>query len=149
MNPFLMAPRELLSQWKLIRTELKDKTELEQLQTVLDFWNKAPLATMAYDPEALDEYPTPWDMMNENDWCQNSIAVGMDFTLRLGGWMQDRLEIHMIRDYDLSIQKLVVVVDGKYLLNYEYGCVTSLPITTKHDVLGRWKYSGRHYERVE
>ena|ERR1700748_1338473 len=147
MNPFLMQPRELLSQWKMVRTQLKDHPEIEQLQMVLDFWNKAPLKNMAYDPEVLDEYPTPWDMMTENDWCPNSIAVGMDFTLRLGGWNADRLKIQMIRDYDLSVQKLVVVVDGKYLLNYEYSVVSELP-KTNHDILDTWVFTGKHYERI-
>lgn len=148
MNPFLMSTQERLSQWKLVRTEIKSKPDLEQLQTIADFWAKAPLSTMAYDPEALDTYPTPWDMINENDWCQNSVAVGMDFTLRLSGWSADRLQILMLRDYDRSIQKLVVLVDGKYLLNYEYGSVSELP-TTNYDVLDRWVFSGKHYERTK
>jgi hypothetical protein len=147
MNPFLMQPRELLSQWKMVRNQLGEKPEQEQLQTVVDFWNKAPLKKIAYDPETLNEYPSPWDMMNENDWCQNSIAVGMDFTLRLAGWSPERLKIKMIRDHDLSIQRLVLVVDGKYLLNYEYGVVAEIP-KTNHVILDTWAFTGRHYERV-
>jgi hypothetical protein len=147
VNPFLTPVRDLLSQWKLIRTDIKDKPEPDQLQIVVDFWSKAPVLSMAYDPEALDTYPAPWEMMTENNWCQNSVAVGMDFTLRLGGWNPNRLQIQMIRDYEASIQKLVVVVDGKYLLNYEYGCVTLLD-GIKYDVLEKWSFTGRHYERA-
>ncbi len=136
-----------MAQWKTVRTQLKEKSEQEQLQSVVDFWMKAPLKKMAYDPERLDEYPSPWDMMTDNDWCQNSIAIGMDFTLRLGGWDADRLQIKMIRDYDLSVQQLVLVVDGKYVLNYEYGVVAD-EITSNHDVLDSWTFTGKHYERT-
>ena len=147
MNPFLMQPRELLSQWKMVRNQLRELPEKEQLLSVVSFWIKAPLKKMAYDPETLDDYPSPWDMMNENDWCQNSVAVGMDFTLRLGGWSADRLQIKMIRDYDLSIQRLVLVVDGKYFLNYEYGEIVEA-LSANHDVLDTWQFTGKHYERV-
>lgn len=102
---------------------------------------------MAYDPEELNTYPTPWEMMSANDWCRNSIAVGMEFTLRLGGWAANRLQIQMIRDYDISDQKLVVIVDGKYFLNYEHGSVTPIPETNR-DVLATWAFTGKHYERV-
>lgn len=148
MNPFVISTTQLLTDWKTIRTGLKSQTEEQQLASVAEFWAQAPLSTMAYDPEALDTYPTPWEMMHANDWCRNSVAVGMEFTLRLGGWTPDRLTIKMIRDYDISEQKLVVEVDQKYLLNYEYRSVVPWP-TTNYDILDAWKFTGRHYERVK
>lgn len=147
MNPFLMPPQQLMAQWKALRANLQGKPDLEQLQDVVDYWSKAPLATMAYDPEALDTYETPWEMMNNNDWCRNSVAVGMEFTLRLAGWAADRMTIKMLRDYDISDQKLVVEIDGKYLLNYEYGAVSEIP-STNHDVLTTWQHSGKRYEKI-
>lgn len=126
---------------------MKASSEADQLQEVVDFWSKAPLAVMAYDPEKLNEYPTPWEMMTENDWCRNSIAIGMEFTLRLSGWNADRLKIKMIRDYDVSDQKLILEVDGKYFLNYEHGAVVPIPETNR-DVLDIWAFSGKNYERI-
>jgi hypothetical protein len=148
MNPFFLAPPQLSAQWKKIRTELANLPEIDQLQSVVDFWSKAPQSTMAYDPEELHTYPTPWEMINANDWCRNSIAVGMEFTLRLGGWSANRLQIQMIRDYDISDQKLVLVVDGKYFLNYEYGSVVDIPLQNNRDILATWHFNGKHYERV-
>ncbi len=147
MNPFLMSPRLLLDDWKNFRTNLASLPEMEQLNAVAAYWGQAPVKTMAYDPEALDTYPTPWEMMGENDWCRNSVAVGMDFTLRLAGWSSDRLSIRMIRDYDISDQKLVVEIDGKYLLNYDHGIAVVIPMT-RHDFLTTWRFSGRHYENL-
>jgi hypothetical protein len=147
MNPFFFSPTQLLAHWKMVRTDMQDTPEIDQLRAVVDFWGKAPQSTMAYDPEMLDTYPTPWEMVSANDWCRNSIAVGMDFTLRLGGWNADRLRIKMIRDYDISDQKLIVVVDRKYYLNYEQAMVAPIP-QTNHDVLATWAFTGKHYERV-
>jgi len=147
MNPFLMSRRQLLADWKKFRNDLTALTEPEQLASVANYWAKAPVKTMAYDPEALDTYPTPWEMMDENDWCRNSVAVGMDFTLRLAGWSPDRLRIKMMRDYDISDQKLVVEIDGQTLLNYDYGCAVAIP-KTRFDILQTWRFSGKHYEKV-
>jgi hypothetical protein len=147
MNPFLMSPSELMATWKALRAAMHDKAEIDQLQDVAIFWAKAPLSTMAYDPEILDTYPTPWEMLAENDWCRNSIAIGMDFTLRLGGWPPERMAIHMIRDYDISDQKLVLVVDGNFYLNYETMSVLTIP-ETNHDIMARWSFKGRKYHRL-
>ena len=103
MNPFILPKPQLLQEWKNLRNSLSEKEEMTQLTEVMKFWSLAPTSRIAYDPEALDTYPTPWEMMSENDWCDNSLAVGMEFTLRLGGWDQNRLKIKMVKDYDLSI----------------------------------------------
>lgn len=146
MNPFLMSSSQRMTEWKNFRHTLKSLSDTEQLKAVTEFWAQAPLMTIAHDPEELDCYPGPWEMMEQNDWCGNSIAVGMEFTLRLAGWDANRLRIIMLKDYDISEQKLVVEVDGKYLLNYEYGAVAELP-NTDHERLTVWKFSGRKYEQ--
>lgn len=144
MNPFLLSPQQLLNDWKTFRTSLAAMPEMDQLNAVATYWAKAPIKTMAYDPEALDTYPTPWEMIGENDWCRNSVAIGMEFTLRLSGWATDRLRIKMMRDYDISDQKLVVEIDGKHLLNYDYGTVSEIP-STRFDILQTWAFKGRNY----
>jgi hypothetical protein len=145
MNPFLLPPGQLLADWKAFRQSLAGQSDIEQLNAVARYWGQAPLKTMAYDPEALDTYPTPWEMIGENDWCQNSVAVGMDFTLRLAGWAPDRLRIKMMRDYDISVQRLVVEIDGKYLVNYDHGVAIEIP-NTRFDILQTWGFKGRKYE---
>lgn len=147
MNPFVLPLSQLLHHWKELRTNLKTQDEASQLQSVVDFWSLSPLSTFAHDPEALDTYETPWEMMHHNDWCQNSVAVAMEFTLRLGGAPTDKLIIRMIRDHDVSVQRLVVEFDGKYWLNYEHGIVSALP-ETNYDVLDTWKFNGKRYERI-
>ncbi len=148
MNPFILPKPQLLQEWKNLRNGLSEKDDADALSDVMKFWSLAPTSRIAYDPEALDTYPTAWEMMDENDWCDNSVAVGMEFTLRLGGWDQSRLMIKMVKDYDLSIQRLVLFVDDKYLLNYQYGTIVEMP-TKKFDVLSLWQFTGRKYQRLD
>jgi len=147
MNPFLLPPQQRLTHWKDFRSNLNQKSEMDQLSAVADYWQWPPLKTMAYDPESLDLLPTPWEMIANNDWCKNSVAVGMEFTLRLIGWDVNRMTIKMMRDYDISDQKLVLEIDEKHLLNYDYGVVTEIP-NTRFDFISSWRFIGRNYQRI-
>ena len=142
----MMAPDARLAHWKNFRNSLSGMAEIDQLAAVAEYWKWPPLKSVSCDPEALDLLPTPWEMMSANDWCRNSVAIGMDFTLRLSGWDSSRLLIKMMRDYDISEQKLVLEIDGKKLLNYDYGMVTDIP-NTRFDFIETWKFVGKKYQR--
>lgn len=144
MNPFLLDPQGRLANWKTFRNSLAEMAEEEQLQRVAEYWAQAPLVKMAYDIEQSEEWPTPWEMVNAGNWCRNSIAIGMEFTLRLAGWKSDRMQLVLLRDWDISQIILTVVVDDSRVLNYNYNEVIDYP-KTKHDVVGRWSYTGKHY----
>jgi hypothetical protein len=147
MNPFLLPAEDRLSHWKNFRTQLATMTEAEQLAAVATYWSLAPLSTIAYDPEALDECPTAWEMIKHNDWCSNSIAVGMEFTLRLSGWDASRLILRNVKDYDLCLQKIVLEIDNAHFINYDYSVVVPLP-ETRYDILDSWQFTGRHYSKI-
>ena len=95
----MMAPDARLAHWKNFRNSLSGMAEIDQLAAVAEYWKWPPLKSVSCDPEALDLLPTPWEMMSANDWCRNSVAIGMDFTLRLSGWDSSRMLIKMMRDY--------------------------------------------------
>lgn len=148
MNPFVLPPQERLDHWKQFRKELASFSEQEQLEKVAAYWSLAPLSNIAYDVERPDTWPTPWEMVSEGDWCRNSVAIGMEFTLRLAGWSSDRLTLAVVRDYDLSDQIMVVFIDDSKVLNYTYSEVVDYP-ETKHDVIGRWRFCGKLYTPID
>jgi hypothetical protein len=144
MNPFLTSPRERLALWKTLRLSLASMSEAEQLAAVAKFWAQAPLHKFAYDVERPETWPSPWEMINDGEWCARSVGIGMEFTLRLGGWNPERLTLHLIRDLDRSDMMFVVEIDDKYYLNYDHGLVSSVP-NTRRDFICSWKYSGKSY----
>lgn len=147
MNPFLLTPRERLADWKKLRETLSTHPEREQLDMVAKYWAQAPVATFAYDADDPSSWPTAWEMISEGDWCRNSVAIGMEFTLRLSGWDAERLKLIHWHDFDLSDRILVLQVDAKYLLNFEYGEVVDVP-NTRHDVISAWQFSKRGFEQT-
>ncbi len=147
MNPFLMGPRERLADWKQLREGIKALPEAERLAQVATYWGKAPLARFAYDAEDAGSWPTIWEMINENDWCRNSVAIGMEQTLRLSGWDAKRLKLVFVKDHDLSDMMLVVQVDDRLWLNYEHNTVVEIP-DTKREILVCWQYTTKGYQTV-
>lgn len=147
MNPFLLGPRERLADWKQLREGLKALPETEQIERVQRYWWQAPVSRFAYDAEDAQSWPTIWEMINENNWCRNSIAIGMEQTLRLSGWDPKRLKLVFIKDHDLSDMMLVVQIDDTYWLNYEHNEVVTIPATNR-DVLVCWQHNGKSYQPV-
>lgn len=144
MNPFVLSPQDRLDHWKQFRKTLGKYSEEDQLKMVADYWALAPLARTVYDLEHPDTIASPWEMISDGDWCRNSVAIGMEFTLRLSGWDAARLELVNLRDYDLSEQMVVVIIDDRKVLNYTYSEVVDYP-KSKHDVVGRWRFNGKFY----
>lgn len=148
MNPFLLSPQERLTDWKSFRKTLLELPEQEQLSAVATYWSQAPLATIAHDVERPDTWPTPWEMISEGEWCRNSVAIGAEFTLRLAGWDSSRLTLAMIRDWDVSEMVFVVIIDESKLINYTYGSVSEYP-KTRHDLVSKYRFSGRLYTAID
>ncbi len=147
MNPFLLGPRERLADWKQLREGIKSLPEHEQLQAVANYWGLAPLERFSYDPENAKDWPTIWEMITANHWCQQSIAIGMEMTLRLSGWDPSRLKLVYINDRDLSDVRLVLQIDDSKWLNYHRNYIEDIPETDRITMV-TWQFDGKHYKSI-
>ena len=118
--------------------------DIQKLQAVAAFWAQAPLMLIAYDLEQPDQWPTPWEMIHANEWCRNSVAIGMEATLRLAGMAASRLLLRQIIDRDIQAMLLVLVVDNTWVLNYDWGSVLPYPQTNQH-IMHEWRFVDRGY----
>lgn len=147
MNPFLLTANERLADWKALRKSLAGMDEQQQLATVAKYWAQAPLLTIAYDLEKPETWPTPWEMIHANQWCRSSVAIGMEATLRLAGFVPERLKLCLIIDRDIQEMLMILVVDDDWVLNYDWGVVQKYP-SSKHSILRQWRFTGRVYAAV-
>jgi len=147
MNPFLLSADDRLEHWKDFRKSLSSKTDLEKMTAVATYWSSAPLKNIAYDCDAPETWPTIWEMIRAGDWCRNSIAIGMDGTLRLIGFDPSRLTLGTIIDPDISAMLTVVRIDADWLLNYDWSLLAPYP-TTRHRWLRKFRWSGRKYFEI-
>jgi hypothetical protein len=86
-------------------------------------------------------------MMSINDWCRNSVAIGIEFTLRLCGWNPKRLKLKLILDRQSSVMAMTVIVDDAWILNYDWGLV--LPYKPSGIILKSYQWDGKKYIETE
>ena len=71
-----------------------------------------------------------WQPVYNNALDENSIALGIAYTLHLIDW---ECEVLLVQNPRRKLIRLVVLVDDKYVLNYTYGKVeeTSVQIIAR------------------
>ncbi len=147
VNPFLMSSAERLADWKDLRARIGTMADQDALTELTRYWAQAPLSVTSHDPENPSTWPTPWEMISRGEWSKPMVAVGMEFTLRLAGWSEDRLKLRYLRDYDISEEIMILIVDDKIVLNYTDGAAIEYP-PTEQIILCRWQHHGKEYAPI-
>jgi hypothetical protein len=147
MNPFLLDSRSRLRDWKEFRNRLPSLSETEQFSELARYFAQAPLVRYTYDAHDPATWPTMWQMVSDGDWCEQSIAIGMEGTLRLSGFEASRLKLVLINDRDLSEVRFVLQIDDRIWLNYEYGVAREIPDTNR-TVMCCWQFDGKKFVSV-
>ena len=86
----------------------------------------APISKMTIDPVDSRTWLTPWEMLHSGDFCENSIALGMSYTIFYANENIPN-ELMFITCRENSTQKLCAWIDNKYLLNLEHATISKLP----------------------
>jgi hypothetical protein len=147
MNPFLLSPRERLTMWKTLRNSLKEVSDDEQLAKVALFWGQCPIQKYALDADDPSSWVTCWEMIHRNDFDRNSIAVGMEMTLRLAGWAAGRLMLMMVDDEARNDVFMVLKIDGTKLLNYNHNSVCDMP-KVGFQIIVAYQFTGDLYHQI-
>jgi|TARA_B110000908_G_C10235247_1_gene442923 hypothetical protein len=125
MNEFWQSsPKQRLVIWKQFRRHLINITQEERLQAVVDFWKMAPMSHMSTDIYDSSKWLKPWDYIWHGEYDENSIALGMAYTLHLEEYAQ--CKILLVQNTKKSTISLVLSVDNMHILNYNYSEVTDI-----------------------
>lgn len=118
------SPSVRLGRWKEFRQGLDTSNTLDVCKTVISWWESAPLVNLSIDPVDSRQWPTPWEMLHQGDFCENSLALGMAYTIYYAN--QDiPNELIYVTCRGRSFQKLCALIDNKHLLNYERGTISN------------------------
>ena len=120
------SPRKRLSMWREFRKSLDTDNITEVCNTVIKWWQSAPLVSLAIDPVNSEQWPTPWEMLHQGDFCENSLALGMSYTIYYAN-SEIPNELLYVTCFGESFQRLCTLIDNKHLLNYERGVISTLP----------------------
>jgi len=116
MNVFLSDYYIRLRNWHELRTSLKD-SDIQTICVEVDkFWQKCPMSNHYLHPADIEDWPDPWNLLNDNNYCEYARALGMLYTLMLLG-VQDIDFVDAIDDNANEVV-LVMVDNAKYVMNW-------------------------------
>jgi hypothetical protein len=111
-------PSERLRYWQKFRHDLDCKSLEEALNDTQHLWSFAPFVNNYLTTDHIENWPTPWELLYENYYCDLAKALGIVYTL----WLtkhKPNLEINVYIDESTKEHyNLVFVEQGKYILNY-------------------------------
>jgi len=123
INVFQLNYEARLKSWYDLRKSLEN-SDIKTICLAIDkWWQYAPLLNHHLHPDDVENWPGPWELLVENNYCQIARGLGMVYTLQLVG----------IKDVDFSTAiddnneecALVMVDNAKYILNYYPNTVIS------------------------
>ena len=70
-----------LATWKKLRSQIDN--EVDPLQVAIDFWKTIPKISRNLDPYDKTTWPDPWQMIQENAYCEYTATLAVGYTLML------------------------------------------------------------------
>jgi len=121
--------------WKELRKKLiNDLSDQEHLRLVNNFWSKVAISVRVIDWDCPETWQDPWQFINDFKFDESSAALGMFYTLLLSEdkrWTTDRLRLVLAKDPIQSIQRIILEVDKKWILNLEYNRLLDMDVIQK------------------
>ena len=106
-----------LAAWSDFRNTLE--TTDNPYQDVIDFYQRAPLVSIHTDPFDQAQWPTPWELIQENQYCEFARVLGYCFSLQLTERFSGaNFEIHIVTSKEKSYLYLLII-DSKIVLGYD------------------------------
>jgi len=90
------------------------------LLTTNDWWFGVPWCAYRLHWDDWQTWPDPWQLLEENHFCDLARALGMLYTVHFCGIASDLCLAHT------SDQHLVLIDGGKYVLNWRPGEVLNI-----------------------
>lgn len=107
---------ERLVLWRQFRDELEACKD--PIQFAIDFYKDAPSVMLNADPWDQSTWPDPWELLQENMYCELTRVLGIGYSLQLTDCLnQSSFEIHIYTDSNRGYCYLLSVDD--YIVGWE------------------------------
>ena len=117
--------------WRNFRKTLEWTNLYSAAQASAEWWAKIPVqdsSTNVSAPWATDAWPDPWNLMADGPLNHTLTSVAIAYTL----WMialpedKERIELGVLNSQERRQILLVVVLDKKWLINYNSGKIVDM-----------------------
>lgn len=116
-----LKPGERLARWRDFRKQLDQLGLDEAVQATADFWSSCPFTPYYLDPKQSATWPDPWQLIDENYYCDIAKCLGIVYTLLLTDHRTNiDFEIRVYYDVEAKVTyNLAWLNAGKYVLNLD------------------------------
>ena len=116
INVFQLKFEARLRSWHDLRKSLETADIKTKCLEIDKWWQSAPLINHYLHPKDTESWPGPWDLLNDNTYCNVARGLGIIYTLLLTGVTD--IDFHVATDYNNEECMLVLVDNAKYVMNY-------------------------------
>jgi len=118
-----------LKMWRDFRLTLEESNS--PFEDTIEFWNNAPLSSIASDPYNKETWPTPWEMIEENRYCDFTKILAIYYTLQLTDRFSNScFEIHITLDEKESVLRYLLFVDNLTIGYYYNKSIAAMDLPT-------------------
>ena len=116
-----LKPGERLARWRDFRKQLDTQSLDEAIRATVDFWASCPFTPYYLDVKQPQTWPDPWQLIDENYYCDVAKCLGIVYTLLLTEHRNTiEFEIRVYYDPEARLTyNLAWLNQGKYVLNLE------------------------------
>jgi hypothetical protein len=113
-----LLPSERLRYWHDFRKKISKLTKEDALKETHHLWCYAPFVSHYLTTDHIENWPNPWELINDNYYCDLAKALAMVYTLYLTEHaIEGTIKIYQEKSTKNNYN-LVFVEGGKYVLNY-------------------------------
>ena len=106
-----------LAEWAEFRNSLDSVSD--PIQITIEQYSKAPEVSIHTDPYDQTSWPTPWELVKENQYCEFCKLLGIAYTLQLtDSFSSEPFEIHIQRSDETS-QTFYLLFVGDRVVGYQ------------------------------
>jgi hypothetical protein len=118
---------ERVSHWRVFRKTLDSMTLDQALEAVAAYWQPCTFVPYYLDLDKSDSWPSPWDLIYNNTYCDLAKCLGIVYTITLTAHRnQLDTEIRVYKDTTTGYEyNLAWFNQGKYVLNMIDGAVVN------------------------
>lgn len=128
-----LSCRDRILSWRNWRKSLDELSWHECLNEVAKSWNRVPQINHYLTPDQVNQWPNPWELINDNIYCDLSIALGMFYSLILTKHPEAESSSINIYNSNNGWINLCIVNNGICALNWILGSAvntSTLPTNT-------------------
>lgn len=116
---FKLQPRERMNLWRNFRRDLDSLPLAKAIESTDNFWQKCPFSPFYLDLDNPVSWPTPWDLITENRYCDIAKVLGIVYTLHLtshGPLLNPEIRAYY-NAQSRHLYHIAYLCRGKYVLN--------------------------------